>query len=79
MTKPELEPRQSINQDRAHTKKRFEKNKHIIAKATKKQMQEEFSDRKGVLLLANSVSRRSWSLCSRWKNPSRTRGWGEVE
>jgi hypothetical protein len=25
-----------------------------------------------------SVIRRSWFLCSKWKNPSRARGWGEV-
>jgi hypothetical protein len=32
-----------------------------------------------MLLLANSVSRRSWSLCSGWKNMSRTCGWGVAE
>jgi hypothetical protein len=31
------------------------------------------------LLLAIVVLKRSWSLCSKWKNPSRTRGWGEGE
>jgi hypothetical protein len=31
------------------------------------------------LLSSISDFRRSWSLCSKWKNLSRTRGWGEVE
>jgi hypothetical protein len=29
-------------------------------------------------VLVQSVIRRSWFLCSKWKNPSRARGWGEV-
>jgi hypothetical protein len=28
--------------------------------------------------LVQSVIRRSWFLCSKWKNPSRAYGWGEV-
>jgi hypothetical protein len=31
------------------------------------------------LLSANNVFRRSWSLCSKWKNQNRTCGWGDVK
>jgi hypothetical protein len=31
-----------------------------------------------LMALVQSVIRRSWFLCSKWKNPSRAHGWGEV-
>jgi hypothetical protein len=31
------------------------------------------------LLSAIAVLRRAWSLCSKWKNPSRAHGWRKVE
>jgi hypothetical protein len=31
-----------------------------------------------LMALVQSVIRRSWFLCSKWKNPSTAQGWGEV-